>query len=477
MNYYSELTLEYEDKLRDIPETEWAKRIEELETKKEFFQQKKEFKEEVLSQMKYQKTQSQTLKQFLEDVIPFKQNPDDEKECYFLFFSDKFGNYCNIKYKTRTEYIYAILAGAKTDYNLFYYPTSFKNGKAKAENAGNFSILFFDIDDIETMPTDEELRQKYGIFDYIIKSGHGIHLYKRIDPQTQREREEALIEWTTYLKADIMNLSACHYIRVPESNNAKPNKEETRGYFVKAKHEKPLPDITISKEEIEKYRNDFFAKRTEKSNQTRIKNGTAKKEKNNATKKKGKRTKDEERYVPITWEYHKKEEFIPGLKYINQNITYEMENMLLRHQGFLECRQRFTFLYTNYGKKIYDKETLKTKIYRLIPKSYKDEAERIIETHYNTPQYHYKFTTIATLLEFDENDYKEAFSPYFNKPYNKTEKTKKHRKKVSQAKKAQKQTIKKVIMDNPQITFNEFQKMGFNICRRTFYNYKKENGH
>lgn len=249
---------------------------------------KKILKAEIINIIKSNKTpEHPQLKEFLTNVIPISENNK-----YYLFISkNNIGVTFEFSYK---NYINAMLILSQYEYNLFYTLTSF-NGWIKEENATEYKALFVDIDDtlqdisnfgiyeIKSMLINDYSVSEEFFPDYVVKSGHGLHLVFLTEQMTDKElRQKYEDRLITYFGGDVACRKLYHYIRVPTSYNCKNEAVKSELLITNLSHYRNLNRLDFfdsNDDDINQYYKMKKAEKTAKMLATKARNGTLHKQK------------------------------------------------------------------------------------------------------------------------------------------------------------------------------------------------------
>ncbi len=242
---------------------------------------------------------------YVRDHLPAKENPkmqefyekvlpdDDGKSRYWLFAQDETKTITNLYFKSKKEYIETIIKLSEFDtLNVFYSLANYKNGHNN-KNVISLKCVAVDIDDVDidvSTKSKEELvdyiKREYALSDaelpnYLIMSGHGLHLYYLLDETIDREMFRSYQEHlATFFVSDRACLPPSHYWRCPSSYNAKGVPIKTRVFRLNDNNDiNRLEYFRMTEEQIEEYRKECNRKKHEKNLKTREKNGTLRRKK------------------------------------------------------------------------------------------------------------------------------------------------------------------------------------------------------
>ena len=129
--------------------------------------------------------ENQEMQEFYEQVLPYSNG----ESRYWLFVQDETKTITNLHFKSKKEYIETIIKLSEFEtFNVFYSLANYKDGHNN-KNVISLKCAAVDIDDIDfdvSTKSKEELvdyiKREYALSDdelpnYLIMSGHGLHLY------------------------------------------------------------------------------------------------------------------------------------------------------------------------------------------------------------------------------------------------------------------------------------------------------------
>lgn len=453
-----------------------------------------------------------SARRFYETVLP------DDPGCYWLFASNK-DAYVNRVYKSKSEYIDAILKLCQCDeFNLFY---SFAKYYFKHQNDNVISIkcLAIDIDNFDDPhfkpmeKSDEELidyiRNTFPLLkdqmcNILMASGHGMHMYwflkEEIPRYTFEEYQKHLI---TSAHGDLACVPSSHYWRCLFSYNVKQHPIQTRVIPVSFEpiSLEQMDIFRMPEDEIDAYRKKENAARAEKARATRIKNGTCAKPKEKKTAKEKAPKKEK---VKVTKKVSKKPKITdntidniqqdksPNLQFYTDfgpyqdiNLVKDLHNYYVRRlqqtdspdKALEGCRNFFAFIMTNYLKDYYSLQECMNFCLRYFSKDFQPEAKSVIEkTYYSQTKYFFRYSTLAKELNFTEEDYLNSFNNFSDSEDKRRLKNntkaklyykRKHRQRIQE-----KQNIVEYIKNNMNVSTKIIAKQ-FRISERTAYRIKR----
>ncbi|MDD6146182.1 MAG: hypothetical protein PUB43_03940, partial [Oscillospiraceae bacterium] len=422
--------------------------------------------------------EAEELRTFLEEVTPTGDYD------YFLFVAASDGTHLNIKCN-RENYMHHLCCLSQRQVTLFYHLAAFK-GWTKDSNAQASQCLYLDIDDVGINAENATYELASKIFredyqlpeellpDYVIFSGHGMHicyLTEVLYPQDEEIRKKYLHSMITHFQADFSGAPVSHKFRTPTSYNLKDD-TAIKGKLFRLNNSndrnlKRLDFFLKSPEEIEDYKHSYYRRITEKGNETRLlhaneevqfiqkvgdrgvtdyvqshtiteaETAIAKRLIKREQKKKiflrdqqAKLTSDD---VAVPYEkalpyrhldyYHN---FQPENR--DWNLLFDLHNYFIRHKGILPSRNMFfTIIASIMRKKNYAMYYCLKYCRKYVDDSYYNSMCEVIKNVYNGDStYHYRLTTIADWLCFDEEDIRKSYCHFSE------EKKKAARQKVNQ---------------------------------------------
>jgi hypothetical protein len=450
------------------------------------------------------------LRKFLSTVLPAAKGD------YWLFAKSNEKTKINLKYK-RNEYIDALVYNTNTKVDLFLMMPSF-SGWRKDKHARTVKAIYIDIDDVgyDISTWEQEyfvqfIKDEYNIPDnmlpnYVVKSGHGMHLYyvltNEIDAITRKKYFDYI---NTRFRADIACRSISHPVRVPFSWNCKrePRKSSLFEIHNSQFTLNQLDFFQIEDEIIQKHIDTENSIKKAKRQATREKNKAAKESQEIIISEPPKKQKQEEKQPPLRNDYPKRgdeqsqvrkekpqkietEEEPPKIYYQNNfyphqryfNILRDLNNYAARRNGRLQGkRDIFAHITAALCRKAMMSQTeCFTYCEKYFTQSFIPELQQIVTDVYNHKNYNmYRLQTIATMLQFTERDYAESYC-CFSKQRQK-EKKQAHNKKyyatISKNKKQETAERIEIIKENPELTTDDIVAL-YDVSIRTAQRLKEK---
>lgn len=360
-------------------------------------------------------------------------------------------NSYNFCYRDVGNALNGIAALTKQDVNLYFSPAVF-TGWRKDKNVKCINTIYIDIDDIADMDFSEMgendiksyLTTTYNLTpamlpDWLVASGHGLHLYYLIDTLNLKNSgdSELRARYTdyliTYFHADIACRNKSRVLRFPTSRNVKDmdNIKTTRLFHLNRSNNKDirrLDRFKCTQAEVSEYINHCNKEQAEKRKQTMIKNGTYKPktikpiktaEKSNIPAP-AKITATEVKKQPDKPKTGTHPELKLNLYPMPSTSRYkrvlrDLHNYAARRKGCPKgYRAIFTHIMAVYLKRVSMPENAAVfYMERYLDDEFLEEAKSIVKNVYTSDtRYMYTNERIAALLNFDTLDLKYAFSAY-----------------------------------------------------------------
>lgn len=408
----------------------------------------------------------ENLTGFFNDIFPTLK----DNECIWCMASSSDGVSYNFSYKDREQALQDLSVLSGEDVNLYFSPAIF-TGWRTDNNVSKINTIYIDIDDIDGMDFSEMDREDIEDWlidtyclddddilpDWIVASGHGLHLYWIVDEIDLRTDEGTALRkiYTDYLitwfKADVSCRNKSRILRFPTSRNVK-HKEDVRITRLfrlnksKSKDISRLDFFQCSDEAIEFYTSENIRKRSEKRKATMMKNGTWKERKTAAkeTKDTPKKPKKASEHSLGTKEKKKGFERVKGYipnesprigdtktrygtvikepitsslspKSRYRRIIRDLQNYAIRRYTVPEgYRSIFCHILAVYMKKarfsLKDAEAI---VYGCVDDDFLNEADSILKNVYDSKtEYTYTNERIAELLDFKACDLEQSYACY-----------------------------------------------------------------
>lgn len=458
--------------------------------------------------------ENQEMQEFYEQVLP----DSNGESRYWLFVQDETQTITNLHFKSKKEYIETIIKLSEFEtFNVFYSLANYKDGHNN-KNVISLKCAAVDIDDIDfdvSTKSKEELvdyiKREYALSDdelpnYLIMSGHGLHLYYLLDETIDRETFETYQEHlTTFYLSDRACIPGSHYWRAPGGYNVKGIPVKTRIYKLNDNKDiSRLEYFRMTEEQIETYRTECNRKRYEKTMKTREKNGTLSKKKtaNKPQKQQNKQRPEtcvaekfpeeieaEERQEQkkdmqeksSAYERIPIENFVPYADFrkgeTSWNLIKDLHNYFINHGGDIQGkREIFVFLIANYSQSFMTAERCKHFCSKYFTSDFIDEMESTVDRIYEKGTfYDYNFLNIADLLAFTEEDVEKSycnFSIERRKQAN-NRRVQEHRERKRAERKAEKDKTRIFIEENINLTAESLaEECGISV--RSVYRIKAE---
>lgn len=406
----------------------------------------------------------------------------------------------NLRFTDLEEALTILSRLCKEDYNLYFSPATFKGWRTD-KNVNSISTVFIDIDDlkIDFSSMDKEeikefLMNKFSLPEkmlpnWIVSSGHGLHLYYLIDTLDLKKKENADL-WLSYIdyliyhfKADTSCRNRSRILRFPNSRNVKHMDDirTTKLYHLNTSDDRSIDRLDFFKAKdfmIERYKKKCNEEKAAKRKATMEKNGTLRKKSTPRPKvvKASIEPKEEPAPPIIKPEPPAKSFSHPELKVITtplptsaryRRIVRDLHNYAARRSGVPEGhRAIFTHLMAIFLKRMkVVKEEALSYIETYLDEDFSQEAAAIIESVYRTKtSYLYTNERIAELLNFTEEDLKNSFSAYTEEQKEKATKKRnaEYHDKIYKEERAKRAEFKKqryeYVKNNPQKTAAELAK-------------------
>ena len=392
------------------------------------------------------------LERFFNDVF---KNLNEKEKVWIM--AERQGLRFNISFSDTKEALNALSSLVNEDVNLYYSPAIY-SGWRKDDNVVRLNTLYADIDDLEDIDLSKMskkdiqmlLTSEYNVPeallpDWVVISGHGLHLYYLIDSLDMKDEMQVAIrkKYTealiAYFKADIACRNKSRILRFPTSKNVKhlDDIRQTKLFHLNQGENRDihrLDSLIPSSKEIDAYISEQQDSITKKRLETMKRNGTDKRKKtkanaptSNIIKKDTVSFKDDTIYKATKKQKKKgkvSEPSHPELRVNNtkmsnssryRRIVRDLHNYAARRKGVpIGKRAKFTHLLAVYLR--YCQETLndaKVKARSYIDTSFISEADEIVEAVYaRKKNYIYKNATIAEWLEFTSKDLEATFATY-----------------------------------------------------------------
>lgn len=380
------------------------------------------------------------IEKFFYDIMPQHRHFS-----YWLMVKEgncKFHRKCN----NLTEFTKYISAFIQQEKDLFFIPSQFQGWRVD-DNAIFTNVLYADIDGIEedTLKMDKSelsnwLMDKYDLSvsqlpNYILCSGHGLHLYYLIDEINMQDFSGGLIRdrYIDYLMYFFHSDPACrnrsHIMRVPLSYNRKEEyKIKTKLHFINSDNNYDIHRLDFmicDYSNIEKYIQEGNSLRAKKASETRAKNKVSK----------SAPSKSPQKANALSSEIKKLKEIV-HMDYRNDyqskarvwNVVIDLHNYFCRHDcNIIGHRHQFAHILTVLLYKCaYSADEIKKFVLPYFTSDFVEEAEATIERTLKR-KYSYKNSTIAIMLGFTLQDYEKSYCCY-------TEEQKQQRRKKTNAK-------------------------------------------
>lgn len=433
------------------------------------------------------------IERFIENIMP------DMSGNFILFTSSgkvKMDIYC----KNRKEYIRALSNLSEALEDLFVVPTIFSN-KRNTDSALWRSCLFIDIDGdtIKKINLDLNADDKtivdhlFKIYPklsdckpaFIIKSGHGLHIYWKTpvfdlrDSLIRENVKTATKGLIAHFKADVRCTDIPRVMRCPESWNCKKDEKiKTKIIYENIDEIHGISDFSIFDSDFEEYK--------------QSKSKANKKTKTEAKKKTQKIFKIENFEKPAVSDFSEPEKIKnrtfskkplnlkPSARY--SRVLRDLKIFHDLRDGKIEgCRENWVFVNSVYFAKM-GKTAEDAKDY-ILPffedSEFFDEAERTIENYFeNSKNYDFKNETIAEWFNFSEEE-KSLMESFFDEEERKTRKREQNRK-LSNKRRLQRGLLMKnkteqlmFIERHPEMTNKELSE-ALKVSVRTIQNRKNE---
>lgn len=378
--------------------------------------------------------------------------PEHEGEFYWMMVSDNRDS-TNVCCKSIEELQNAAAALIREKYNLYYSPASYRDWRVD-KAVCHVQTLFIDIDDVEgevfyIMDTEEIknwLMETYSLPEdmlpcWVVSSGHGLHLYYRIEELDMNNEEERQLRsiYTDYLirffRADKACRNLSRILRVPGSHNVKHEEVLTELHPITPERVFDLWEMDFfeaTEEEIAEYMRQNQEQKNAKSRETRARHKaekeaaaraagksepeTGKAAANKGRKKQPKKEADREAAQPKEEKPIREKgmvsyrtDFKPHNRY--WNIIKDLNNYYCRHNGQIEGhRNQFFHLM---GVYLQHAMSLSEAIEFILPYTdgeFEEEAIRTVRAVYESDvQYRYRNITIAGLLNFTQQDIDDSY--------------------------------------------------------------------
>lgn len=371
---------------------------------------------------------------FFADVVPDHNN----KKYYLMLTQGKCYN--NLAYRSLYDLTSAASTFSADDYNVYFSPAVYSGWRSDA-TADYVKSLFVDIDDIvedtASMSTQELcdwLMTTYRIPEsllpnWIVCSGHGLHLYYLIDELDLTNidnyllRKQYIRRLICFFRSDIVCQNVSHILRVPLSYNLKGRKIKTRLHHTNTSSNhslKRLDYFTADDRQIEEYFITANQIKAEKCKATMQENGTHAGRKKSTDTASKKSSASRAGSYAVDWyspdydlciEY--KQEYRTHAR--AWNIFLDLYNYAVRRKGWLTgYRHTLAYIMAVYAKRcIADIGTAKELILPCFSSDFRDEAETAIDSIYQSDKiYRFRNTTIAIYLNFTDSDYKYSYCNY-----------------------------------------------------------------
>ena len=234
------------------------------------------------------------LERFFNDVF---KNLNEKEKVWIM--AERQGLRFNISFSDTKEALNALSSLVNEDVNLYYSPAIY-SGWRKDDNVVRLNTLYADIDDLEDIDLSKMskkdiqmlLTSEYNVPeallpDWVVISGHGLHLYYLIDSLDMKDEMQVAIrkKYTealiAYFKADIACRNKSRILRFPTSKNVKhlDDIRQTKLFHLNQGENRDihrLDSLIPSSKEIDAYISEQQDSITKKRLETMKRNGTDK---------------------------------------------------------------------------------------------------------------------------------------------------------------------------------------------------------
>ena len=433
---------------------------------------------------------NETIAQFLQDTVPKRFG-----KYYLQAGKSKY----NIGFDNLNSYIKALSALAKIKTDLYFIPCVFSDWRQDAD-AMYKNCVFVDIDNIDiNLDQDDEtivneLKTRFPKIKqmmpcWIIKSGHGLHLYWHLEKQIDLRITDDFSKWQkatelliTYFHGDIACRNASRIMRLPTSYNCKKEAIKSKIiYYRQDEYEiEHFIDLLFNLD-FDTYKQEQNAISNKKRKQTMAANGT---------KAGRKKSIHEKRYTNISPDlkidfledyYIQKDEYkiIPSGR--AASLLSDLVKWYKNRDGQIEgYRDHFAMMICNLhfmmNKPKHEAEFFVMQFFK--DTDFEEEAQTIIEKYFNnrTQPYYYKNSTIAEIFDYTDEEMKS-----FNCNYTEADMKERKRKeniRLTEKRKAERDTAGKrqkrieYIKNNPDKTNKELA-LALDVSKDTIKRLKK----
>lgn len=365
----------------------------------------------------------------------------DDNVSFYVMITDNQNHYCNIGLNSKYDFLKCVSCFKNENFNLYFSPAMF-NGWRLDVNVSYLDCLYVDIDNIEgyenvdfTKYKDYEISNflinnydldEFILPDWVIASGHGLHLYYLVDELdfTGLDNYGIKNKYINYLIYHFKSDSSCsnlsRVLRCPFSNNVKniDDIRQTKLFKINKYNDLDIHRLEFAwatADDINTYILINKKERSDKAQKTRqmkqiVSDSIVLKDDSKKSFTRKKSIKENVAFDGFDMRYIT---YPKQMKWRYKNIVYDLHNYFVRRRGnIVGYRNKFIFIMSLYLKRIGLKDDdCFEYISKYITDDFQTEAKNVINSVYSK-NYKIKNKTIAEWLDFTDDDMKNAYSYY-----------------------------------------------------------------